>query len=197
MVLTTLTLKNDYWETFELNEDDLERIYDHLLEIETPLTPKELSTVLVENRIEDEKKAAEMKQSEGGKPYLPKEVYAEGEKIVFPTLNWEAGVVTRVRDPKTYDDIEYKVIEVEFESGEKREYASGLAEHALNEPVEMGEEDPLMNPISVMENYGTLISQKLVSVLKDNEDFVYIAGRWFPRALLVDRSMANRSCHSI
>lgn len=191
MVLTTLTLKNDYWETFELNEDDLEHIYDHLLEIETPLTPKELSTVLIENRIEEEKKAAELKQSEGGKPYLPKEVYAEGEKVVFPNLNWEAGVVTKVRDPKTYDDIEYKVIEVEFDSGEKREYASGLAEHALNEPVEMGEEDPLMNPVSVMENYGDLISTKLVSVLKDNEDFVYIAGRWFPRALLVDVNVGN------
>jgi hypothetical protein len=191
MVLTTLSLKNDYWETFDLNDDDLEQIYDHLLEIETPLTPKELASVMIENRLEVEKKAAEMKQSEGGKPYLPKEEFLEGEKVVFPSLEWEAGVVTKVRDPKTYDDIEYKVIEVEFQNGEKREYASGLAQHVLNDPVDLGEEDPLVNPESVMETYGDLVSEKLVSALDKNDDFVYIAGRWFPRALLVDVNVGN------
>lgn len=191
MVLTTLSLKNDYWETFELSDDDLERIYDHLLEIETPLTPNELSAVLVDNRIEQEKKAAELKQSEGGKPYLPKEVFLKGEKVVFPTLNWEAGIVTNVRDPKTYDDIDYKVIEVEFENGEKREYASALAEHVLNDPVELGEEDPLLKLESVMQNYGDLVSTKLIAALGNNDDFVYIAGRWFPRALLVDVNVGN------
>jgi hypothetical protein len=191
MVLTTLSLKSDYWETLELNDDDLERIYDHLLEIETPLTPKELTAVLIENRLEVEKKAAEMKQTEGGKPYLPKEEYLEGDKVVFPSSDWEAGIVTRVRDPKTYDDTVYKVIEVEFENGEKREYASGLTEHALNAPIDLGEEDPMMNPDYVLETFGDLVSEKLVSSLSDNDEFVYIAGRWFPRALLVDVNIGN------
>lgn len=191
MVLTTLSLKNDYWETVDLAEADLERIYDHLLEIETPLTPKELSMVLINHRIEREKKAAEIKQSEGGKPYLPKEIYQEGDKIAFPNLDWKSGIVTNVRDPKTYDDRVYKVVEVEFPDGEKREYASGLEDHALNEPVDLDEGDPMLNPDMVYAEYGEVVSSKLVDALHKNDDFVYIAGRWFPRALLVDVNVGN------
>jgi hypothetical protein len=191
MVLSTLTLKHDYWEAVDLNEGDLERIYDHLLEIETPMTPEELAMVFIDHRLMNEKKAAEQKQSEGGKPYLPKEEYQEGDKIAFPSLDWKSGIVTGIRDPKSYDDRVYKVVEVEFPDGEQREFASGLSEHALNEPVDMGEGDPLLNPDFVMESFGETITEKIVATLEANEDFVYIAGRWFPRALLIDVNIGN------
>jgi hypothetical protein len=186
-----MSLKNDYWDTVELDSDDLERIYDHLLEIETPLTPEELAVVLIQHRLQKEKKAAELKQGQGGKPYLPKEEYSKGDKVAFPTLDWKSGVVVNVRDPKTYDDQEFKVVEVEFPDGEKREYASGLLEHALNNPIEQGEADPLLNPESVLETFGNVISETIVSALTENDDFVYIAGKWFPRALLVDVNTGN------
>lgn len=191
MVLTTLSLKNDYWEMLDLDDGDIEHIYAHLLEIETPLTPKDLALVLIGHRIAEEKRAAEMKQSEGGKPYLPKEAYSEGDKIAFPLLDWKSGLVTGVRDPKSYDDRVYKVIEVEFSDGEKREFASSLEEHALNNPIDLGEGDPMLNPDKVMEMHGDLIAQKLVAALDHNDDFVYIAGRWFPRALLVEVNVGN------
>ena len=187
----TMSLKNDYWETVDLDSDDLERIYDHLLEIETPLTPEELTAVLIDFRLKKEIKAAELKQGQGGKPYLPKEEYQKGDKISFPSLDWKSGTVANVRDPKTYDDQEFKVIEVEFPDGEKGEYASGLAEHTLNDPVDQGEADPLLHPASVLENYGGAISESVASALTENDDFVYIAGKWFPRALLVDVNPGN------
>lgn len=187
----TMSLKNDYWETVSLDGDDLERIYDHLLEIETPLTPKELVKVLIEHRLQKEKTAAELKQSKGGKPYLPKEEYSMGDKIAFPSLDWKSGVVVSEREPKSYDGQEYKVIEVEFGDGEKREYASGLEEHVLNDPIDDGESDPMLNPDSVLESFGSAISETIVSALTENDDFVYIAGKWFPRALLVDVNAGN------
>ena len=46
MVLATFSLKENYWEEFELQNEDIEFIYAHLLEVETPLTPQEIISVL-------------------------------------------------------------------------------------------------------------------------------------------------------
>jgi hypothetical protein len=54
MVMASLSLREDYWETFDLQEEDIEFIYNYLLELETPLTPKELVAALVEERIRRE-----------------------------------------------------------------------------------------------------------------------------------------------
>ena len=53
--LATLSLREDYWETFELKDEDREFIYNYLLEIETPLTSPELLSALVNERIRQEK----------------------------------------------------------------------------------------------------------------------------------------------
>ena len=191
MVLASLTLKNDYWETISLQEDDIEAIYHHLLEIETPLTVKELVGVLVENRLEREQIAAEKKRGEGGKPYLPKDLFDVGEKVVFPHLDWMSGVVSNIRDARDYSESGYKVIEVDFDSGEKREFASGLDNHKLNILPTIDENDPLLSPHAVVETFGDGIGEKIKDVLESNDDFVYIAGRWFPRALLVEMNVGN------
>lgn len=51
MVTTNNSLRDDYWQTFTLESEDIEFIYQHLLEVETPLTPDELLNVLVQERI--------------------------------------------------------------------------------------------------------------------------------------------------
>lgn len=191
MVLVSFSLKPDYWETLDLQDDDVEQIYNHLLELETPLPANELVEVLVKGRLEHELKAAERKQSEGGKVYLPKEEYAVGERVVFPTQGWKSGSVTGIRPARTYSEIPHKVIEVEFDDGEKKEYASGLEEHKLNIPVTIADDDPMLSPSAVISNHGDRLAEKIYVTLKDNPDFVYIAGRWFPRALLVDVNVGN------
>ena len=72
----------------------------------------------MKDRIQREQKESEKKQSAGGEVYLPKEEFAEGVKLVFPAMGGEAGVVTAVRDGKSYGDEAFKVIEVEFEEGD-------------------------------------------------------------------------------
>lgn len=191
MVLTFITLKSDYWETLNLQSDDIEAIYNHLLEIETPLSVDELATVLITDRLASEGKAAERKRSEGGKVYLPKEAYEVGDKLVFPNLEWKAGIVTNVRDARSYNDTSHSVIAVEFEDGSTREYASDLEDHQLNIPPEVDKNDPMLSPEGILDTYGDSIISKLREALLDNDDFVYIAGKWFPRALLVEVNVGN------
>ena len=191
MVLTSFTLKSDYWETLSLTEEDLEAIYDHLLEKETPMSIDRLVDILVNNRLERERKEAEEKKSEGGQVYIPKEEYQVGDAIVFPNQEWQSGVVTKVRDARTYTESPFKVVEVEFEDGPKREYASGLENHKLNTPPDIDEDDPLLSPSAVLSHYAGELAETLKEGLEDHPDFVYIAGKWFPRALLVDVNVGN------
>ena len=191
MAIAPLTLKADYWETIGLEDQDIELLYTHLLELETPLPASDLTRVLIKNRLQQEQREADKKRSEGGKVYLPKDMYQPGEKLVFPTQDWKAGEVVKVRDAVNYSDNEFKVIAVKFEDGEEREYASGLEEHVLNIPPEVDDLDPLLNPDLVFENFSEVIEDRLIQTLHDHSDFVYIAGRWFPRALLVDVNIGN------
>jgi len=47
MGVAIYSMGEDYWESFKLQEEDIESLYNHLLETETPLTSKELTEVLV------------------------------------------------------------------------------------------------------------------------------------------------------
>jgi hypothetical protein len=186
MVAAPSALREDYWSTFALQAEDVEFIYNHLLEIETPLTSLELTTALVEERIRQEKLAIERQRSSGGAIYFPKEHYSVNQKLVFPGLGWRKGTVIDIRPGNNPDIGAFEVIKVTFEGGEVRELAAGLAEHALNNPPELVQEDASLNPQAVMATYGPELAAVLEAGLQSKTDFVRIAGRWFPRALLVD-----------
>lgn len=191
MVLASLTLKEDYWESLDLQSEDIEYLFQHLMEIETPQTAAQLVSVLIEDRIRRERLEAEKQQNAGGDPYLPKNSYSAGDKVVFPVQGWVSGEVTNVREAKTYDQNPFKVAQVKLGDGTKREYAVELQDHKLNTPVEFGGDDPSLNPDFVLEQYGTSLSAILTKSLAENDDFVHIAGRWFPRALIVDVNTGN------
>ncbi|HKJ28393.1 MAG TPA: hypothetical protein VJ965_12190, partial [Anaerolineales bacterium] len=135
------------------------------------------ATVFVEKRLAQEQLAAEKKRNEGGQPYLPKDEYQPGDKVVFPTEGWATGEVVNVREAVDYTDRNYKVIGVKFEDGQEREFASELEDHVLNIPPDVADDDPLLNPELVRENFGEIIGERLQEELETNDDFVYIAGR--------------------
>ena len=191
MVTVSFSLREDYWETFQLQERDIEFLYNYLLETETPLTPQELVELLVTERIRQEKLAIEEKRSAGGDTYLPKEQYAVNQKLVFPALAWQHGEVVEIRPGYNPDLGEFDVIRVKFEDGDIREYASGLEDHKLNHPSEVGEVDETLDPQYVKDYYGDILIKHLEEDLEAQEDFVRIAGRWFPRALLVDINVGH------
>ena len=63
--------------------------------------------------------------------------------------------------------------------------------HLLNKPIEVNTEDPLLNPDLVMKNHGEKLADLLQTALEANPDLVRIAGRWLPRALLVDVNVGH------
>ena len=131
------TLSPDYWQTFSLGKKDLEFINTHLFENETPLNEAELVPLVVEERIREEREALVKGQESNGRAYLPAERYAAGDKLVFPALDWKKGQVKSVRPGLNPALGEFEVIEVALDDGSERFFAAGLAEHKLNEPVEI------------------------------------------------------------
>ena len=59
MAIASLALPKTYWETFKIENSDLEFLYNHLLELETPQTPQELVRALIDERIKDYARSGE------------------------------------------------------------------------------------------------------------------------------------------
>jgi len=189
--MTSISFREDYWDAFELLPADIELLYNHLLDTETPLTSQELMEVLVRARVQEEKQAIEQQRSSSGSQYKPMNHYTVAEKLVFPTQAWRRGEVVNVRPGNNPDLENFEVIRVAFEDGEQREYAAGLHSHVLNEPVRVADDEPGLDPNYVLDNYQESILETLEEDLTSNPDFVRIAGRWFPRALLVDINIGH------
>ncbi len=131
-------------------------------------------------------KALVDQQKSAGKIYLPKEHYNVGERLVFPAMDWKVGKLTGARPGVNPSVGQFDVIEVEFDGGAKHQFAAGLPEHKLNEPVVIGSDDQQMNPGYVLQTYGALVEKKLTEGLSQDPELVRVTMRWFPRSLLVD-----------
>ncbi len=183
-------LSSDYWKNLQITPQDVEFLHNHLFETETPLTTRELVTVLIHERNRAERQALQQRRQAGGKVYFPKESFQTGDGVVFPFLKWKHGKVVNVRPGNNPELGEFDVLTVEMEDGAERLFAARLAAHALNDqPVT--EEGDDFDPDAILRSYGALLEKKLEAALSGQEDIVRIAGRWFPRALLVDVNVGH------
>ena len=187
----TLSLREDYWETFALEDDDREFIYNNLLEVETPLTSPEILTSLVKERIRLEKLAIEKQRPSGGDIYLPAQTYNTNQDLVFPAFSWQHGRVIGIRDGQNPDLGDFQVIKVQFDNNEIKEFASNIPDHILNRPQEVSINDSSLDVGAVLMIYGEKLLDIINSELIKNQEFVRIAGKWFPRALLVDINVGH------
>jgi len=186
MVSIPLKIPADYWQTFQVNKKDIEYLLNHLFESETPMTARELVEILIEERIRSERAAQAKKRQAAGKMYLPKELYKEGENLIFPVLDWAKGTVASVRAGVNPQYGEFEVLTVDFEDSGSRMFAAGLPNHILNDETARDVEEDNLEPETIRKNYGPIIEQRLVTAFAEDDGLVRIAGRWFPRALLVD-----------
>ncbi|NIS79230.1 MAG: hypothetical protein GTO14_03200 [Anaerolineales bacterium] len=177
-----------YWTEFELTEDDLEFIYNLLLEREVPLTSSEMSLELVEQRLERLEQEAKQAAKTDYITYLPFEEFEIGQLLVFPALGNVVGEVVAVRPGENPDIGTFDVIQIKFEGdSQKREFAASLEDHLLNNPPEPdGEKNALSTAEGVLETYRRVIEDRLEARLDQADDILRIAGRWFPRALVAD-----------
>lgn len=186
MVTVTNTMGEEYWDRFELQEQDIEFLYNYLLEVETPLTSEELISALIDERVQRKKIELEKQRMSGGDLYQPMGQYSKAQKLVFPVMGWRHGEVLDVRPGHNPAIEDFEVITIAFEDGSRREFAANLEEHKLNAPPELVDDFSFLDKETVFSEYHEDLVAILEEDLETNPDFVRIAGRWFPRALLVD-----------
>lgn len=180
------SLPEDYWSKLEIAPADVEAVHAHLFEAETPLTAAELVPVLVSSRISTEREARESQRLSAGRVYLPKDQYSAGDDLVFPALDWLKGRVTASRAGVNPQVETFQVITVALEDGSERFFAAGLQDHVLNEDGGDGSAAAGAVVEDIVEEYGDGLEKKLDVAFRSDPNLVQIAGRWFPRGLLVD-----------
>lgn len=183
-------ISTDYWTDLQITRQDVEYLHNHLFELETPLTARELVAVFVDERIRAERLATQQRRQAGGKTYLPKESYQVGDDLLFPALNWKHGKVTAVRAGTNPEIGSFDVLTVDMGNSAERLFASNLPNHVLNDQPETVEEEGF-NVEEILRTHGSALEKKIESAFQDDNDLVRIAGRWFPRALLVDVNVGH------
>ena len=185
MVIKNKLIEN-YWETINIQEKDVEVLINHLFEIETPLNTNQLLEVFINKRIAEEKENLKKIAKENAAIYKPEEDYQLNQKLTFIDTDIKNGVVVAKRTGNNPEIDNFNVIDVKFDDGRTKQYACNLQEHKLNLVKEVENLDEALNFVLVYQNHRKPLSKKLNLVLENNEDLVQIAGYWFPSSLLVD-----------
>jgi hypothetical protein len=183
-------ISTDYWTDLQITQQDVEFLHNHLFEHETPLTARELVAVFVEERIRAERLATQQRRQAGGKTYFPKESYQVGDDLIFPALNWKHGKVTAVRAGTNPEIGTFDVLTVDLDNGAERLFASNLPDHSLNDQTVTVEEEGF-DAETILREHGVALEKKIEAAFSADDELVRIAGRWFPRALLLDVNVGH------
>lgn len=180
------TLPPDYWSTIQITPKDIENLQTFLFERETPMTARDLATALIDARIHSELAAERNRQSAAGKNYVPREKYKVGDELVIPALEWKKGRVTGLRHGVNPVVGDFDVLTVSIEDGSERRFAANLPVHRLNDIPAEAPQSEEMNSTRILREFGDGLERKIESSFSQDKGLVKIAGRWFPRALLID-----------
>ena len=177
---------NNYWEKIVIGTDDLQYLTNFLFETEEPLSIQNLSRVLIKHLLEKRASAEASRKASAGLTYFPKESYQTGDKLNFPELDGASGVVMAIRDGDNPGLGSFQVMQVEFEDGTTKEFASVLGEHPLNHKNYESTADEEETTESILKLHGRSISALLRTALDEQNDLIRIGDTWFPRSLLID-----------
>lgn len=179
-----LKLPPNYWQNFSVTPQDIEFLQNHLFEVEIPLTPPVLASVLAKERLRQEREEQTRTQKNIGDIYLPKETYQVGQKLIFPALGLKKGTVTNVMPGNNPEIGPFDVLEIALEDGTTRLFGAALKQHKLNQPPEEIS-DPETDLQAILAAHGPNLEKKLNQALQSDENLVRVAGAWFPHALLI------------
>lgn len=174
-----------YWRRdFKIRPEDLEAVYDTLLEEGRPKSLDELAREVIARHCRREALALEPEEVVA---YKPKEHYSVGQRLYFPSLAYATGRVVGMRPGQNPRYGPFTVVEVQLEGEEKtREFATDLAiPHRLNDLAEeAAASEDLLTPEQLCERYGEPVRRALAEALAGNTEFVLHGGLWFLRGLL-------------
>ncbi len=173
-----------YWENFRATDKDLEQISNLLVEREVPLPLDELARAVVAFRCQEEEERIARELARGSL-YLPHNHYEVGEKVVFPLLEYALAQVVTVRAGHNPEFGDFRVIEVEFPNGRRREFAADLADHPLNHAPQVTTVD-LRPAEDLYQEFKDHVRAALNERLEADVAFIRLAGEWFLRELIVD-----------
>lgn len=187
--------------SFTLNKSDVEFVTGLLLEKETPLSTETLARALIDDRLNREAEAIR-KRYKDTLPYNPSAVYAAGQHLIFPALDYAAGTVENVRPGVNPGCEPFDVIAVRFDDdahnppSRLREFAANLAAaHALSEgngtDLAAHFQADQLTADEIMQAAGADIVYTLDQSLADVGSLVQVAGLWFPRDLLVEVNLGH------
>ena len=177
-----------YWgDEFTIAPEDLQYLSTALVEDELPRSAEELGRLLVLHRCRQEEALIERAISKGT-PYQPKNSYQSGEVVIFPALSYRAAEVVGVRPGNNPEYGPFQVIQVQFEEGQKHEFAAELeTDHCLNSDAQTGTAPgDGQSPDDLAASYGAQVGAVLEEYLASETDFVRLAGKWFRKDLLVE-----------
>ncbi len=183
-------ISTEYWTTLQITQQDVEFLHNYLFEHETPLTARELVSVFIDERVHAERLAVQERRRAGGRTYLPRDSYRVGDDVIFPALNWTHGKVTAVRPGVNPEIGPFDVLLMEMDGGGQRFFASNLPAHELNEkPIDA--DDKEFDVDAILSAHGNTLEKKIEAAFRADDEIVRIAGRWFPRALLIDVNVGH------
>jgi len=196
-VIQRKTQRPEYWtEELSITEQDLEHLYELLLEAEEPRTSEELALALIRNRCGAEEDRLRQKLARG-ELFQPKGSYSEGTKLIFPAFDYALATVVGKRPGYNVRYGDFVVIQVQFEEGGPvREFASELkVPHPLNlkEGEDVLDKGGLLSPEELYAAYGTAVVPLLEEALAQNEDFVHLGSEWYLRGLMPDIHEGHRN----
>ncbi|MEM8857697.1 MAG: hypothetical protein AAGD96_05220, partial [Chloroflexota bacterium] len=128
------TTDPEYWTppSFKILDNDIENLYQYLIDTEEPQSLDTLVRAVMLSRIEAEKQDLQ-RRLEGRTVYQPVLTYTVGDQIIFPSMQFAHGEVVGLRDAQNPQFGEFKAIDVSFNGGRQREFAAELdIEHPLN-----------------------------------------------------------------
>lgn len=182
-----------FWrDQFEATPEDVEFLYNCLLDAQTPKTLAELSIALIGEYLRREQSRLEAELTKGA-IYQPKERFTVGQKLLFPSLDFATADVVAVRSGQNPEHGAFEVVKVKFNDGRgAREFAAALqTPHRLNQSsgVSLLTSQNLLSAQEIYQLYRTEIEDGVLYALEEGErskEFVEVQGKWLLKDMLAD-----------
>ncbi|MDZ4763689.1 MAG: hypothetical protein SGI73_03995 [Chloroflexota bacterium] len=186
---------NRWVENETITDDAMEYLMGILLEKEVPLSTHDLALALIDRRLQSEQTAL-LDRFKNVRIYAPAHSYDAGQRLMFTTLDNRIGTVLSTRAGESQMYGAFTVIQVEFEnsSDTPREFASALiGEHVLNERLQDAPDAGIVLPGMELPSAQAIFDahrhewiERMNDALTASDDLVSVAGKWFPRSLMLD-----------
>jgi hypothetical protein len=176
---------------FEVTDEELDFIMNTMLEQETPMTTRELTTMIIERRLDAERADLEAKFQDTA-IYNPAKSYDIGDRLVFTQLGLATATVTDMRAGDNDEYGAFDVITVTFDDDtgdQAHQYAASLTtphkladangDHPISDASGMSVRD-------VLEATDGEVLYIMRDALRDYEALRRVAGYWFPAELVLE-----------